>query len=156
MKITLDEVVVGAEGSLVGQDPGLYGITTFEGCSLLFTTKIKKWNLPPLNFTSVHCTEMIEIIKIIATCIFLMFLLTRSSISLPLISNVRSSGSKICTIMRFWLQVVPLSAGILEQGTAWNWHQQSKARRHLIIKHCPRTETAQACRRGEGLRIYNR
>ena len=35
MKITLDKVVAGAEGSLGGRDPGLSGIPAFEGCSLL-------------------------------------------------------------------------------------------------------------------------
>ena len=34
MKITLDKVVAGAEGSLGGRDPGLSGIPAFEGCSL--------------------------------------------------------------------------------------------------------------------------
>ena len=37
MKITLDKVVAGAEGSLGGRDPGLSGIPAFEGCSLVFT-----------------------------------------------------------------------------------------------------------------------
>ena len=34
MKITLDKVVAGAEGSLGGRDPGLSGIPAFEGCRL--------------------------------------------------------------------------------------------------------------------------
>ena len=34
MKITLDKVVAGAEGSLGGRDPGLSGIPASEGCSL--------------------------------------------------------------------------------------------------------------------------
>ena len=50
MKITLDKVVAGAEGSLGGRDPGLSGIPAFEGCGLavLYCTV--------LYYTILYCT----------------------------------------------------------------------------------------------------
>ena len=57
MKITLDKVVAGAEGSLGGRDPGLSGIPAFEGCSLNLSkvkegvTEVINWNFAVTSST---------------------------------------------------------------------------------------------------------